>query len=62
VTATSLIGFAFVLGLAIALFSFALGRRVGFHQGRKTALREAPLRLKVDALNSGVCPVCNTHR
>jgi hypothetical protein len=44
----------------VGLFAYALGRRVGYKQGSAEALCEAPLRLRMLALQKGSCPVCNS--
>ncbi len=50
----------FVLCLCLAaLLAYAIGRRLGRREGRTAALAEAPLRLRIAALQEGNCPICN---
>jgi hypothetical protein len=42
-----------------ALVAYAIGRRVGRREGQTRALAEAPLRLRLSALQEGKCPICN---
>ncbi len=44
----------------VGLFAYFIGRRVGHKEGRSEALCEAPLRLRIDALERGYCPICNS--
>lgn len=53
----------FVLSVCmVGLFGYGAGRRIGISQGRRQAMTEAPLLFRVDALQSGECPVCNGSR
>lgn len=45
----------------VALFAYVMGRKVGRREGRTAALAEAPLRLRMDALEHGQCPICSAH-
>jgi hypothetical protein len=44
----------------VGLFAYSIGRRMGHKEGRSAALCEAPLRLRMDALEKGNCPICNS--
>jgi hypothetical protein len=44
---------------AVAYF---VGRRIGIRQGRRDGIVHAPLNLRRQALETGVCPVCDDRK
>ncbi|MDI3535025.1 MAG: hypothetical protein PWQ82_1390 [Thermosediminibacterales bacterium] len=52
-------GILFIMYIFVLLIGFAAGRRIGIKQGFEIGIRYAPIELKKQMFESGLCPVCN---
>lgn len=55
-----MVSIAVLLLSLTSLVAYGWGRRVGIRQGQVTGLRRAPLQLRMEACQTGQCPVCGT--